>query len=136
MYKNLKSLFLLLMLVMCFSVVNAQDDNKQRVDPLKTKVDKMPMFPGGTQALLEYLKDNVNYPIDAEKKKKSGRVLVTFDVDTDGNVVDVEVVKSVWPSLDAEALRVVKSMPKWRPGIKDGKAVRIRYTLPITFRLK
>lgn len=136
MTKNLKSFLLLLMAVMCFSIVNAQDDNKQRIDPLKTKVDKMPQFPGGTQALLQYLKDNVKYPVDAEKKKKSGRVLVAFDVDTDGNVVDAEVVKHIWPSLDAEALRVVESMPKWRPGMKDGKAVRIRYTIPITFRLK
>ncbi len=136
MTKNLRSFLLLLMAVMCFSIVNAQDDNKQRIDPLKTKVDKMPLFPGGTQGLLQYLKDNVKYPVDAEKKKKSGRVLVAFDVDTDGNVVDAEVVKHIWPSLDDEALRVVESMPKWRPGIKDGKAVRIRYTLPITFRLK
>ncbi len=147
----LRYALLLLLSAMSFSVANAQEsvgdtvaskiaerpnDSKQTMDPLKTKIDKMPMFPGGTQALLKYLSENVKYPVDAEKKKKSGRVIVRFVVDTDGSIDDVEVAKSVWPSLDDEAVRVTEAMPKWRPGIKDGKVVRVRFTLPITFQLR
>ena len=96
-------------------------------------VEKMPSFPGGSEALKEYLKKNTRYP--NPDACIQGRVGVVFVVDEKGNLSDVKVARSVEPSLDAEAVRVVKSMPRWNPGIEKGKAVKVRYTLPVTFRL-
>ena len=95
----------------------------------------MPSFPGGNAALMIYLSHNINYPIIAEKNGVQGRVIVQFVVGKDGYISDVRVTKSVDPSLDKEAIRVVKGMPKWIPGEIDGEAVTVRYTLPVTFRL-
>ena len=96
-------------------------------------VEKMPSFPGGSEALKEYLKKNTRYP--NPDACIQGRVVVVFVVDEKGNLSDVKVARSMEPSLDAEAVRVVKSMPRWNPGIEKGKAVKVRYTLPVTFRL-
>ena len=96
-------------------------------------VEKMPSFPGGSEALKEYLKKNTRYP--NPDACIQGRVVVVFVVDEKGNLSDVKVARSVEPSLDAEAVRVVKSMPRWNPGMQNGKAVKVRYTLPVTFRL-
>ena len=97
-------------------------------------VEKMPSFPGGSEALKEYLKKNTMYP--NPDACIQGRVVVVFVVDEKGNLSDVKVARSVEPSLDAEAVRVVKSMPRWNPGMQNGKAVKVRYTLPVTFRLQ
>lgn len=99
-------------------------------------VEQMPEYPGGIQALFEYLSQNVKYPADAEKQKVEGRVIATFVVETDGTINNVEVVKPVFPSLDAEAIRVLQGMPKWTPGKQSGKEVRVKYTVPINFHLK
>ena len=99
-------------------------------------VEKMPEYPGGQAALFEYLQKNVKYPADAEKKKVEGRVLVTFVVNTDGSITDIEVVRKTFPSLDAEAIRVISGMPRWKPGEQKGQKVRVKYTVPLTFRLK
>ena len=99
-------------------------------------VEKMPEYPGGQAALFEYLQKNVKYPADAEKKKVEGRVLVTFVVNTDGSITDIEVVRKTFPSLDAEAVRVISGMPRWKPGEQRGQKVRVKYTVPLTFRLK
>ena len=99
-------------------------------------VEKMPQYPGGQAALFEYLQKNVKYPADAEKKKVEGRVLVTFVVNTDGSITDIEVVRKTFPSLDAEAVRVISGMPRWKPGEQKGQKVRVKYTVPLTFRLK
>jgi protein TonB len=99
-------------------------------------VEEMPQFPGGQAALLEYLAKNIKYPVVAEENGVQGRVIVTFVVERDGSITDVRVVKSVDPSLDKEAARVVKSMPKWQPGKQNGSAVRVKYTVPVTFRLQ
>ena len=99
-------------------------------------VEKMPEYPGGQAALFEYLSKNVKYPADAEKKKIEGRVLVTFVVNTDGSITDIEVVRKAFPSLDAEAVRVISGMPKWIPGEQKGQKVRVKYTVPLNFRLK
>ena len=96
----------------------------------------MPEYPGGQAALFEYLSTNVKYPADAEKKKVEGRVLVTFIVNTDGSITDIELVRKAFPSLDAEAVRVISGMPKWIPGEQKGQKVRVKYTVPLTFRLK
>ena len=99
-------------------------------------VEQMPSFPGGPSALFEYLSKNIKYPVVAEENGIQGRVIVTFVVEKDGSITDVRVVKSVDPSLDKEAMRVVKSMPRWIPGKQNGSAVRVKYTVPVTFRLQ
>ena len=99
-------------------------------------VEKMPEYPGGQAALFKKKKKNVKYPADAEKKKVEGRVLVTFVVNTDGSITDIEVVRKTFPSLDAEAVRVISAMPNWIPGKQKGQVVRVKYTVPIMFRLK
>ena len=99
-------------------------------------VEEMPEFPGGSDALMKYLATNVHYPEAAEKAGVQGRVIVTFVVDSDGSISDASILKSVDPSLDQEALRLVNSMPKWTPGKQKGKAVRVKYTIPIAFALQ
>ena len=99
-------------------------------------VEQMPSFPGGPSALMQYLSSNIKYPVVAEENGVQGRVVCTFVVEKDGSITDVRVVKSVDPSLDKEAVRVVKGMPKWIPGKQNGSAVRVKYTVPVTFRLQ
>ena len=99
-------------------------------------VEQMPSFPGGQAALFQWLSSNIKYPVVAEENGVQGRVIVTFVVERDGSITDVKVVKSVDPSLDKEAIRVTKSMPHWIPGKQNGSAVRVKYTLPVTFRLQ
>lgn len=99
-------------------------------------VEKMPEFPGGSQAMMKYIGENIKYPALAQKNNIQGRVVCQFVIDKDGSVTEVEVVRTSGDiSLDAEAVRVVSSMPKWAPGIQRGKAVRVKYTTPINFRL-
>lgn len=98
-------------------------------------VGQQPSFPGGREELFKYLAYNVRYPIDAAQNKIEGRVLVTFVVEHDGSISNVNVANSVYPSLDKESIRVVSGMPKWIPGKANGKTVRVKYTIPITFRL-
>lgn len=99
-------------------------------------VEKMPSFPGGDAALFKFLGDNVKYPVIAQENGVQGRVICQFVVNRDGSIVDVEVVRSVDPSLDKEAIRVIKSMPNWSPGQQRGKPVRVKYTLPVNFKLQ
>ena len=99
-------------------------------------VESMPQFPGGDSALMQFLSSNIVYPPVAEENGIVGRVVCTFVVERNGSISDVCVVKSVDPSLDKEAVRVLKSMPNWIPGKQNGSPVRVKYTLPITFRLQ
>ena len=99
-------------------------------------VEQMPSFPGGTAALMAYLQKAIKYPPVAEENGIQGRVICTFVVERDGSVTDVRIAKSVDPSLDKEAQRVVSAMPKWIPGKQNGQSVRVKYTLPVTFRLQ
>ena len=99
-------------------------------------VEQMPSYPGGMGALMQYLSNNIKYPVIAEENGIQGRVICTFVVERDGSITDVRVAKSVDPSLDKEACRVIKSMPHWIPGKQNGSAVRVKYTLPVTFRLQ
>ncbi|MBR3531778.1 MAG: energy transducer TonB [Bacteroidaceae bacterium] len=99
-------------------------------------VEQMPEFPGGMQALMAYLSKNIKYPSVAQDNGIQGRVLVSFVVNKDGSIVDPEVIKSVDASLDKEAMRVIKAMPKWNPGKQRGKPVRVKYTVPVLFRLQ
>ena len=99
-------------------------------------VEEMPSFPGGMGECMKFLARNMKYPVAAQKAKIEGRVIVQFVVDRDGSVNDIKVVRSISPELDAEALRVVGLMPKWNPGKQRGKAVAVKYTMPITFHLE
>ena len=98
-------------------------------------VENQPEFPGGMAELMKFLQKNMKYPSICQEQGIQGRVIVQFVVNTDGSIVDAQVVKPVNPYLDKEALRVVSIMPKWSPGKQRGKAVRVRFTLPVTFRL-
>lgn len=98
-------------------------------------VEEQPMFPGGMEEMMKFLQQNVKYPKEAQNQGKQGRVIVQFVVNTDGSISNDTIVRSVDPLLDAEALRVVRSMPNWTPGKQKGEAVRVRFTLPVTFRL-
>ena len=126
-----KLIILSLMALFGLTTVSAQKNQK-----VFDVVEQMPEYPGGIQALFEYLSQNVKYPADAENQKVEGRVIATFIVETDGTINNVEVVKPVFPSLDAEAIRVLSGMPKWTPGKQSGKEVRVKYTVPINFNLK
>ena len=99
-------------------------------------VEQMPSFPGGNGALLEYLATHVKYPVVAQENGVQGRVVVSFVVERDGSITDVRVVRSVDPSLDREAQRVVSSMPRWTPGKQNGSAVRVKYNVPVMFKLQ
>jgi protein TonB len=100
-------------------------------------VEDQPEFPGGMQALMKYLRDNINYPRISRENNSQGRAYVNFVVNTDGSITSVEILKSSGDIyLDKEAMRVVSGMPNWKPGKQAGKAVRVRFTLPVMFRLQ
>lgn len=99
-------------------------------------VEEMPSFPGGESALMEFMGKNIKYPTVSQETGVQGKVIVQFVVDKDGSIINPVVVRSVDPYLDKEALRVIKAMPKWNPGMQRGKAVRVKYTVPVTFKLK
>jgi TonB family protein len=111
---------------------------KEGTDPSKPYdvVEQMPQYPGGTGKLFEYLTMNVRYPKEAEDKGLQGRVIATFVVEKDGSITNAKIVKSIDPTLDAEALRVINGMPNWIPGKQNGEPVRVKYTVPVTFRLQ
>lgn len=104
-------------------------------DKVFDKVDEMPSFPGGQGAMMEFLSKNIKYPIVAEENGIQGRVLVKIVVKKDGTIDSPKVIKSVDPSLDKEAIRVVKTMPKWIPGKQKGEPVNVSFTVPVTFRI-
>lgn len=128
-----------LMAICCLTTVLAQktvvSQKDQKEDPFNV-VEDMPAFPGGMEAMIQFISSNIKYPADAKKQKVDGRVLVNFVVEKDGSITEVKVIKPAFPSLDAEAIRVVKAMPKWKPGYQRGKAVRVQFTMPINFSLK
>lgn len=99
-------------------------------------VEQMPEFPGGTDELQKYLSNNIRYPVAALENGVQGRVICEFVVNSDGKVTNVRIVRGVDPTLDAEALRVINAMPLWKPGKQRGKAVKVRYTLPVNFKMQ
>ena len=105
-------------------------------DVIHVSVEIMPEFPGGTAALMKYLSGNIKYPMISQETGSQGKVIVQFVVDKDGTITNPEVVRGVDPYLDKEAVRVISSMPKWKPGVQNGKKVRVKYTVPVMFRLQ
>ena len=118
--------------------IAAPEPPKHVVEETKifTVVEQMPMYPGGNAALMGYLRDNIKYPTVAAENGVQGRVVVGFVVERDGSITDVNILRGVDPSLDREAMRVVKSMPRWNPGKQNGSAVRVKYQVPVSFRLQ
>ncbi len=114
----------------------APTEEETTTDEIFTVVENMPQFPGGDAALLGYISKSVKYPAIAQENGIQGRVIISFVIEKDGLVADATVVRGVDPALDKEALRVVNNMPKWKPGEQRGKPVRVKYTLPVTFRLQ
>lgn len=98
-------------------------------------VEQMPQFRGGQAALFEYFSKNIQYPEDAKREGIQGRNVVTFIVENDGSISNCKIVYSLYPSLDKEAIRLVENMPKWIAGRQNGKNIRVKYTIPVTFRL-
>ena len=99
-------------------------------------VDDMPEFPGGMDKLLQFINDNMQYPTKAQTEGIQGKVIVQFIIDEDGYIIEPNIVRSVESSLDNEALRLIKMLPQWKPGTLKGKAVKVKYTVPVAFKLK
>ncbi len=145
--KILKILTLSCFVLMMGAPCVAQDSKGENADAVETQgkddsqkvfevVEKMPEFPGGKQGMLNWLKKNIRYPKEALKKKIEGRVIVTFVVNEKGKVVEPTIVRGIDPLLDNEALRLIKQMPKWKPGEEKGEPVRVKFTLPVPFVLR
>jgi len=116
-------------------VINhAKSDQHQ--DEVMVTVDEMPEYPGGIVALTNFMAQTVRYPVEAQRKGIQGRVYVSFVVEKNGSVGVVKIARGVYPDLDAEAMRVVNLLPKWKPGKQKGKLVRVSYTVPINFALR
>ena len=133
------------MLLLAATIANAQDKGKtpqdaekgeQKYEIFDDHFEQNPQFPGGDKAYVDYIKKNMRYPEEAKKKGIEGRVLVQCIIEKDGSHNSYKVIKSVDPLLDEEAIRIVKGMPKWTPGNYSGETRRVRYTMPITFRLE
>ena len=109
---------------------------EEATDEIFVVVEKQPEYPGGSSALMKFLSDNIKYPVIAQENGIQGRVITNFVVERDGSISDVQVIRGQDPSLDKEAVRVIKTMPRWTPGQQRGKPVRVRFTLPVVFRLQ
>ena len=132
-----KMILMSMMAVLCLMTANAQKTVvSQSNQNVYDQVEEMPEFPGGMPAMIDFLQTNLQYPKDAIKQKVEGRVMVMFVVETDGSISNVRVARKVFPSLDKEAVRVVKAMPKWKPGKEKGRPVRVNFTLPVVFSTK
>ena len=132
--KNVSLKVALMMLVLLFSFMTSTAQTKKN-NMVYDVVEVMPQYPGGQIAMLKYIMKNIKYPKQAMKEGIQGRVTVRFIVEKDGSISDVKPVLSVHPLLNKEAVRVVKSMPKWSPGKHNGKPVRVRFNLPVMFKL-
>ena len=130
---------MLLVALLSTTTITAQKtvvSKKQSKEVVFDTVDQMPEFPGGLDSLMSFLTSTIKYPKEAMDKKIEGRVMVKFIVEKDGQVSTPQVLKSVCPAVDEEALRVIRCMPRWKPGKQNGKEVRVFFTLPVTFRMK
>lgn len=119
------------------AVVQITTEEEEKVEEdIFVVVENMPEFPGGDLALLKYIANSIQYPTIAQENGIQGRVLVNFVVDKDGSISNAKIARGVDPAIDKEALRVIMSLPKWKPGLQRGKPVRVSYTVPISFQLQ
>ena len=134
----MKKLFTLLLFTAAFSLAYAQQpasNNNANDDEIFSIVENEPEYPGGDEALYKFISKNIVYPKSAREKGIQGTVLVEFVVEKDGKLSNIKVIRSADPALDAEAVRVISKMPKWKPGTQRGKKVRSTFRLPINFQL-
>lgn len=147
--KLLLTLPLMLILVLCIGVINGsisfasglKESNekvftKEQTDDVYTYCDQMPEFPGGMEALTNYMVTNIKYPEAAKKNGVHGKVYIQFIVDKDGSLTDIHATKTLDKELDNEAIRVIKMMPKWNPGRDKGQPVKVQIVMPVVFALK
>lgn len=113
-----------------------EEEEEEAAQQIFTVVEKQPEFPGGMSELMKFLAKSIKYPVIAQENGIQGRVVCSFVVNRDGSIVDIQVMRGVDPSLDKEAVRVIGTMPKWKPGEQRGKPVRVRFILPVQFRLQ
>ena len=136
----MKRVLLILALLFTYVMVNAQNNTGSKEKTSNEKiydvVEIPPSFPGGQAALLAWIASHVNYPQKAMESRIEGRIIVGFVIECDGSVSQAKIIRSVDPLLDDEAIRVVMGMPKWTPGRQNGKNVRVKYNVPVNFRLR
>lgn len=133
----MKKLFLIMILaVISFTTAGAQNKAEANSGKVYEAPEVMPEYPGGLEKLMEFLRISVKYPVEAQKSKIEGRSVIGFVVEKDGSISNVNITRSSHPLLDQEAIRVVNEMPTWKPGMQKGKPVRVKFNLPIYFRLK
>ncbi|MBQ3895624.1 MAG: energy transducer TonB [Paludibacteraceae bacterium] len=130
-----KLTLILVTLLMTVSYATAQEEDNNDAEDAVYTPEKGPEFPGGDQALFKFLSSNLKYPSDAKKDSIQGRVICRFTIDTDGSITDIRVLRSVHPSLDAEAVRVLSAMPKWTPAETDGKKTKCKFVFPVVFKM-
>ncbi|MBO5922089.1 MAG: energy transducer TonB [Bacteroidaceae bacterium] len=128
----MKKLFLIVFF-MAFVSVNAYSQSKEQDDAVYSIVSEQPSFPGGMQEMMKFISENRKYPAEAKAKDIHGKVIVAFVVERDGSLSDVKIRRGIGYGCDEEAIRLIKSMPKWTPGKQNGKAVRVSFMLPVTF---
>ena len=116
--------------------VKVEEEEEVAEEPIFTVVESEPEFPGGMEALYKYLAQNIKYPQLARENGITGKVYVTFVVEKDGSIANPRILRDIGGGCGAEAIRVVKAMPKWSPGKQRGKAVRVQFNLPVNFNLK
>lgn len=128
----MKKLFLIVFF-MAFVSVNAYSQSKEQDDAVYSMVSEQPSFPEGMQKMMKFISENRKYPAEAKAKDIHGKVIVAFVVERDGSLSDVKIRRGIGYGCDEEAIRLIKSMPKWTPGKQNGKAVRVSFMLPVTF---
>ena len=131
----LKTLLVVPLILLIVFVVSCNTEVKNEQPDIFTVVEEMPSFPGGDQAMTKYLVENIRYPEVAQKNGIQGSIFITFVVEEDGNLSDIKVLRGIGGGCDEEAVRVIESMPKWKPGKQRGKAVRVQFNMPIMFKL-
>lgn len=134
MKKIISTLSMILMFIMCsYAQIDSTKNVKSEV--IFDVVEQQPIFPGGTDELYKFISKNFKYPKKCLRKNHQGKIYIQFVVNKDGSIGDVKILRGIDKDLDREAIRVVKSMPKWTPGMQKGKLVRVRYNLPINCNL-
>lgn len=131
----MKKIFLTIIIALMAVLTVSAQSSKESKEKIYDVVEVMPEYPGGWVELMKYLRDNIKYPAEAAKRKEQGRVIVGFVIERNGKLGNISVLRHATPLLDEAAIEVVKKMPKWKPGKINGKNVRVKYQVPVQFRL-
>lgn len=131
----MKKIFLLAVIALAAVLTASAQTSKAAKEKVYDVVEEMPEYPGGMSEMIKFLGANIKYPAESAKRKEQGTVIVQFVVEKDGSTTDYEIMRHATPELDNAAIEVIKKMPKWKPGKTDGKPVRVKFVMPVTFRL-